>query len=84
MRDETARLVGTAEAAEKEGFHGASRWLEHQRMTLKRLDNVVAILDDPGVPAGAVIRLSRNSRGDVALQESSPPALGFDKDARDE
>lgn len=83
MRDETARLVGTAEAAESQGQYGASRWLEHQRVTLKRLNNIVAILDDPRVPNGAVIRLSSKSSGAVELQKSTTAVLGADTQASD-
>ena len=37
---------------------GANRWVEHQTLTLKRLNDLCAILDDPDVPIGAVIRPS--------------------------
>lgn len=37
---------------------GANRWVEHQTLTLKRLNDLCAILDDPTVPIGAVIRPS--------------------------
>ena len=37
---------------------GANRWVEHQRKTLERLDQLCSILEDPRVPKGAVIQLS--------------------------
>ncbi|WP_295968050.1 integrase [uncultured Xanthomonas sp.] len=56
--DETASLLAQAEAAEAEGAYGASRWVEHQRLTYSRLSELVAILDDPQVLRGALIRLT--------------------------
>ena len=41
-----------------DSWQGAGRWEEHHFRTLKRLRNLVAILDDPNVPEGSVIRLS--------------------------
>jgi len=55
---ETTSLLAEAEAADAEGVYGASRWVEHQRLTLTRLSELVAILDDPQVPPGALIRLT--------------------------
>lgn len=56
--DETASLLVEAEAAEAGGSYGASRWVEHQRLTYSRLSELLAILDDPQVPQGALIRLT--------------------------
>lgn len=47
-----------AEAALDESYSGADRWLEHHRITVKRLRNLVEILDDPQVLEGSVIQLS--------------------------
>ncbi|KOQ67374.1 integrase [Stenotrophomonas maltophilia] len=55
---ETSSLLAEAEAADAEGIYGASRWVEHQRLALSRLSELVAILDDPQVPPGALIRLT--------------------------
>ena len=57
-REETSALLGEAQAAHAEGNAGANRWIEHQKTTLSRLDQLCAILDDPRVPVGAVIRPS--------------------------
>lgn len=56
---ETDFLLAEAGKASVDGFYGAGRWLEHQRLTQARLSELVAILDNPAVPHGALIRLTR-------------------------
>lgn len=56
--EETAYLLAEARAAESEKIHSASRWVQHQQLTYDRLSELVAILDDPRVPKGALIRLT--------------------------
>jgi len=53
---ETRRLLESAKAAEKQEEAGADRWVVHQQATLKRVDQLCAILDDPSVPIGAIIQ----------------------------
>ncbi|MGR2680495.1 integrase [Chromobacterium haemolyticum] len=56
---ETAKEnLETAQQAHGNGFFGASRWAEHHQLTIERLSQLCAILDDPQVPVGAVIQLS--------------------------
>jgi hypothetical protein len=55
---ETKALLEEAQAADADGAYGASRWVQHQQLTLERLTQLVGILDDPSVPRGAVIRLA--------------------------
>lgn len=55
---ETKALLDEAMAADADGAYGASRWVEHQQLTLERLTQLVAIFDNPTVPRGAVIRLA--------------------------
>lgn len=55
--DAEAQLM-CAEQALVDSYAGADRWLEHHRLTVDRLKNLVMILDDPNVPLGAVIQLS--------------------------
>lgn len=57
-RQETESLLQKALKALGEEQFGANRWVEHQTLTLKRLNDLCAILDDPAVPIGAVIRPS--------------------------
>jgi hypothetical protein len=79
---ETRGLLARAEEAADEQHAGANRWIEHQRETLKRLDQLCAILDDPSVPTGTFIQLSQStvahrlqSRSHAAAleQRSTPP-----------
>lgn len=55
---ETAGFLAEAKAAETDGLYGASRWVEHQQLTHDRLTELIAILDNPQVPRGALIRLT--------------------------
>ncbi len=56
--DEARGLMDKATAAQGDGYFGSDRWAEHHRSTVERLSQLVAILDDPSVPDGAVIQLS--------------------------
>lgn len=53
---ETRALLVNAKEAVEDGEFVANRWVAHQSMTLKRLDQLCAILDDPTVPVGAIIQ----------------------------
>jgi hypothetical protein len=55
---ETRDLLSAAETAERDGAYGASRWVEHQKLTLRRLEELVSILDNPSVQPRAIIKLS--------------------------
>lgn len=55
--DAEAQLM-RAEQALEDSYAGADRWLEHHRLMVERLRNLVMILNDPNVPIGAVIQLS--------------------------
>jgi hypothetical protein len=54
---ETRALLASAESAKREGEAGANRWVDHQRLTLSRAEELVEILDDPEVPDGSAIQL---------------------------
>lgn len=56
--DESIELMKKAEEATKEEYYGSDRWLEHHKSTVERLSELVAIIDNPLVPKGAVIQLS--------------------------
>ncbi|RYG38390.1 MAG: integrase [Burkholderiales bacterium] len=58
QREETRELLENAEEGQREGYAGADRWVEHQTLTLKRMDQLCEILDDPRVPIGALIQPS--------------------------
>lgn len=50
-----------ARLAVENGFMGADRWFVHQEKTHHRLSQLVAVLDDPTVPEGALIKLRGGS-----------------------
>lgn len=53
---ETRTLLNHAKEAVEDGELVANRWVAHQSLTLQRLDQLCAILDDPAVPDGAIIQ----------------------------
>jgi len=55
---EAQELLSRAEAAVKDGYYGADRWIEHHKKTVLRLVQLSTILDDDSIPLGAVIQLS--------------------------
>ncbi len=57
-REELEELVANADAACHSGVYGADRWLERQRVKLKRASDLISIMDNPHVPIGAPIRLT--------------------------
>lgn len=72
---ETLLLLEKAQAAMAEHEYGANEWVQHQTMTLKRVEQLISILDDPKVPSGAVIQLSNDnfaSRITQAIQKRQP------------
>lgn len=58
-RSETNTLLASAKEALGEDEFGANRWVEHQSLTLQRLDQLCTLLDDPTVPDGAIIQPAR-------------------------
>ena len=55
---ELTLLQEQARQAFSEEMLGAAEWFAYQSKTLSRVNDLIAILDDPDVPAGAVIQLS--------------------------
>lgn len=55
-RQEAQVLLAKALEALGEEAFGANRWVEHQTLTLKRLDELCAIFDDSSVAANAIIQ----------------------------
>jgi hypothetical protein len=58
LEEETKVLLASAEEAEKDFVHGASRWVVHQRRTLDHAKKLIAILSDASIPDGAVVKLA--------------------------
>jgi hypothetical protein len=56
---ETKQLLAKAEADQSLQFAGAHRWVEAQTRTLARAEELKRIMDDPLVPAGAVISIGK-------------------------
>ena len=56
--DEARDLLKKADEAVREKYVGANRWSDHHRKTVKRLEQLVSILDSPAVEVGAVIQLN--------------------------
>jgi len=69
-RNETSALLKAAKLSFQNGDFGANRWVDHQTLTLQRLDQLCDILDDPKVPPGSAIRLSCISPPSELLQSS--------------
>jgi hypothetical protein len=54
---EATHLLAMAEQAVANGEFGAEEWVEHHRVQLDRLADLIEILDDPVVLPGAIIQL---------------------------
>jgi hypothetical protein len=90
---ETQALLVQAQAATAQQCAGANRWVEHQRETLERLDQLCKILDDPQVPEGTFIQLSTRKRAArglpgplpaiTATQASTQPPVALSGDPDD-
>ena len=76
LRDETRQLLAEAVAAESDKYHGASRWVEHQRRTLARLEELCTIFDDPNIPRGTVIQPTKAAPASRLEQAGGDWALG--------
>jgi len=52
---EAKRLLLLAQAGKEEGYEGADRWVAHQERTVRRSEQIVALLSDPNIPDGALV-----------------------------
>jgi hypothetical protein len=71
LADNQALLDRARRAMSEEAF-GADRWVEHTQKAVEQLTRLVALMLDPTIPDGSVIRLSGGvmpSRIREALQE---------------
>lgn len=59
---EARELLRQAEQAAGSEYAGADRWLIHHQSTVDRLSQLCEILDDPRIPAGAMVQLAHVSR----------------------
>ena len=63
LRDKLAMVQKQVELAEEgaaEGLYGADPWTHIQRQSRDRLRGLIAIMEDPSVPDGSVIRLANS------------------------
>lgn len=72
--EEARELLRKAEDALAEGYAGGDRWLVHHQSTVERLSQLCSIMDDPGVPLGAVVQLAP-PRGTARVSDASLNAL---------
>ncbi|WP_018605544.1 hypothetical protein [Uliginosibacterium gangwonense] len=56
--DEARQLLLKAERAVNNGYVGSERWMQHHQVTVSRLEQIHAIMQNPEVPIGAIIQLS--------------------------
>jgi hypothetical protein len=78
LRHEVAELellFDRARAEDKEGAFGADRWSQHHSRTLERAKGLLAVLDDPAVPVGAVIH-SRTRAVASRIEQAAALRLG--------
>lgn len=79
QRDAIALQLTQAEQALGEGYYGADRWTVHQKQTLDRADQLIALLQSDDVAQGAIVRLRSDQEFSPLKRElaatSSQPKL---------
>ncbi|MEN9533158.1 MAG: hypothetical protein RIQ83_2382 [Pseudomonadota bacterium] len=60
QRDGIRIQLEKAREASEEGLYGADRWSQHQHKTLKRVSQLIEILESPNTPLGSAIRLNND------------------------
>lgn len=55
--EEGERLLRMAEKAVADGDFGATKWTEHHRLQVNRIESLLELIDDVAVPAGTFIQL---------------------------
>jgi hypothetical protein len=56
------RSLAEAERARSNDYHGSEDWIRAHQETIERLEQLQAILTDPAVPDGSLIRLAKSGR----------------------
>lgn len=72
LKEETEYLLNKARQALGEEAYGADTWVAHQTKTLERVDALLAIFEDPNVPAGARIRLDVTNAPVITKDNAHP------------
>jgi len=86
QRNAIALQLAQAEQALGEGYYGADRWTVHQKQTLDRADQLIALLESDDVAQGAIVRLSNDQefsplKRELAAKSSQPKlaeSVGFE------
>lgn len=87
--------LNKAKAADESGYFGGDRWSQHQLKTLERIDQLIAIMENPDVLDGDVVMLDNDQEYSPLKREISArraisrepedapelPLLGFMMDA---
>lgn len=80
LKSETEHLLKQAQEALGEEEFGADTWVQHQKVTLERVEALLAILESPGVEIGARIRLDVNNA--PLITQSNVHPVRFDRTTR--
>jgi len=68
-------LLNRSEDAADQGYEGVDRWKDHQLRTVQRVEQILAIMRDPDLPVGTLIRAAPDRSGErlpSASQKLSP------------
>lgn len=57
-------LLNRSEDAADQGYEGVDRWKDHQLRTVERVEQILAIMRDPDLPIGTVIRAAPERVGE--------------------
>jgi hypothetical protein len=76
--DAARKLLADATAAAAGGECGADRWLEHHADTVRRLTDLLALLEDPTIPEGTMIQLGGGRMASAV--RAAADKLGFKLD----
>ena len=71
LKDETEHLLDTAKEALTQEEYGADKWVEHQVKTLDRVTKILAILDNPSIKNGALIKSSAEVIAPIGFYQSN-------------
>lgn len=80
-RAETAQALARARAALDDEEYGADQWVKHHQRKLERVDELLAIIDDPHVPLGARIRLVAGGAPQITVGAAAALASSVGKPA---
>ena len=69
-----AKAVASAGEAVAAGDPSPEIWLSRQTLELARLRELVALIDNDTIPAGAILRLNEEARYAIGRDDSDTPA----------